>query len=60
MELMKMNNLLKNILMSIFAVMLLTSTLTLGVQNALIQPKLMIVRGKKEVLCSLLNLKILK
>ena len=33
MELMKMNNLLKNILMGIFAVMLLTSTLTLGVQK---------------------------
>ncbi|MGI0001294.1 MAG: hypothetical protein ACRD6Q_08700 [Nitrososphaeraceae archaeon] len=30
-----MNNLLKNILMSIFAVMLLTSTLTLGVQNGI-------------------------
>ncbi|MGH9997093.1 MAG: hypothetical protein ACRD7F_03710, partial [Nitrososphaeraceae archaeon] len=32
---MKMNNLLKNILMGIFAVMLLTSTLTLGVQNGI-------------------------
>ncbi|MDW3631457.1 MAG: hypothetical protein QOK71_08470, partial [Nitrososphaeraceae archaeon] len=30
-----MNNLLKNILMGIFAVMLLTSTLTLGVQNGI-------------------------
>src|SRR4030095_16939551 len=35
MEIMKMNNLLKNILMGIFAVMLLTSTLTLGVQNGI-------------------------
>jgi hypothetical protein len=32
---MKMNNLLKNISMGIFAVMLLTSTLTLGVQNGI-------------------------
>jgi hypothetical protein len=32
---MKMNNLLKNILMGIFAVMLLTSTLTMGVQNGI-------------------------
>ena len=35
MEIMKMNNLLKNSLMGIFAVMLLTSTLTLGVQNGI-------------------------
>jgi hypothetical protein len=39
MEIMKMNNLLKNILMGIFAVMLLTSTLTLGVQNGINTPK---------------------
>ena len=32
---MKMNNLLKNSLMGIFAVMLLTSTLTMGVQNGI-------------------------
>ena len=35
-----MNNLLKNILMGIFAVMLLTSTLTLGVQNGINIPKI--------------------
>ena len=40
MEIMKMNNLLKNILMGIFAVMLLTSTLTLGVQNGINIPKI--------------------
>ncbi len=39
MEIMKMNNLLKNIIMGIFAVMLLTSTLTLGVQNGINTPK---------------------
>jgi DNA-binding beta-propeller fold protein YncE len=35
MEIMKMNNLLKNIIMCISAVMLLTSTLILGVQNGI-------------------------
>ena len=47
MELMKMNNLLKNILMSIFAVMLLTSTLTLGVQNSINTAKIDDSEGKK-------------
>ena len=35
MVIMKMNNVLKNSLMGIFAVMLLTSTLTMGVQNGI-------------------------
>ncbi len=47
MELMKMNNLLKNILMGIFAVMLLTSTLTLGVQNSINTAKIDDSEGKK-------------
>jgi YVTN family beta-propeller protein len=44
---MKMNNLLKNILMGIFAVMLLTSTLTLGVQNSINTAKIDESEGKK-------------
>ncbi|MGZ5490791.1 MAG: hypothetical protein ACXW2E_10615, partial [Nitrososphaeraceae archaeon] len=42
-----MNNLLKNSLMGIFAVMLLTSTLTLGVHNGINTPEIEDTDGKK-------------
>jgi DNA-binding beta-propeller fold protein YncE/plastocyanin len=47
MEIMKMNNLIKNILMGIFAVMLLTSTLTLGVHTSINTPETEDTNGKK-------------
>lgn len=42
-----MNNLLKNSLMGIFAVMLLTSTFTMGVQNGINTPEIEDTDGKK-------------
>jgi DNA-binding beta-propeller fold protein YncE len=40
MEIMKMNKIFKNIMMGIFAVILLTSTLTVGVQNGVNNPNI--------------------
>ncbi|MGI9010691.1 MAG: multicopper oxidase domain-containing protein [Nitrososphaeraceae archaeon] len=47
MEIMKMKKLLKNSLMGIFAVMLLTSTLTMGVHDGINTPKIEDTDGQK-------------